>query len=78
MDPRYDCILYCYYDFTLYNGIISYKLPECENCGCVGEYSHFLLLRRSMLKYLSQTIWEIPWTEEAGYSPWGHRRVGHE
>ena len=22
--------------------------------------------------------WEIPWTEEpGGYSPWGHKRVGH-
>ena len=63
---------------TLHYTMVSYKLPECENCGCVGEYSHFLLLRRSMLKYLSQTIWEIPWTEEAGYSPRGHRRVGHD
>ena len=63
---------------TLHYTMVSCKLPECENCGCVGEYSHFLLLRRSMLKYLSQTIWEIPWTEEAGYSPRGHRRVGHD
>ena len=22
--------------------------------------------------------WEIPWTEEpGGYSPWGHKKVGH-
>ena len=23
--------------------------------------------------------WEIPWTEElAGYSSWGHKRLGHD
>ena len=22
--------------------------------------------------------WDIPSTEEPGYSPWGHRRVGHD
>ena len=23
--------------------------------------------------------WEIPWTEEpGGYSPWGHKRIGHD
>ena len=23
--------------------------------------------------------WEIPWTEEpGGYSPWGHKKVGHD
>ena len=21
--------------------------------------------------------WEIPWTEEPGKRPWGHKRVGH-
>ena len=22
--------------------------------------------------------WEIPWTEELGYSPWGHKTVIHD
>ena len=22
--------------------------------------------------------WEFPWREEPGYSPWGHKRAGHD
>ena len=31
-----------------------------------------------MATHFGILAWEIPWTEElAGYSPWGHKRLGH-
>ena len=31
-----------------------------------------------MATHSSILAWEIPWTESlVGYSPWGHKRVGH-
>ena len=34
---------------------------------------------KEMATHPSILNWEIPWTEEpAGYSPWGHRRVGSD
>ena len=36
------------------------------------------LLEEEMATHSSILAWEIPWTESlAGYSPWGHKRVGH-
>ena len=35
-------------------------------------------LEKGMATHSSILAWGIPWTEEpAGYSPWGHKRVGH-
>ena len=32
-----------------------------------------------MATHSSILAWEIPWTESlVGYSPWGHKRVGHD
>ena len=28
-----------------------------------------------MATHSSLLAWEIPWTEEPGYSPWGHREI---
>ena len=33
-------------------------------------------LEKGIATRSSILAWEIPWTDEAGYSPWGHR-VGH-
>ena len=33
-------------------------------------------LERGMATHSGILTWRIPWTEEPGYSPWGHR-VGH-
>ena len=30
-------------------------------------------LEKEMAAHLSILAWEIPWTEELGYSPWGHK-----
>ena len=36
-------------------------------------------LEKEMATPLSIAAWEIPWTGElVGYSPWGHKRVGHD
>ena len=36
-------------------------------------------LEKEMATHSSTLAWEIPWTEEPGrYSPWGHKRVGHD
>ena len=36
-------------------------------------------LEKEMATHSNILTWEIPWTEEpAGYSPWGHKRVGHD
>ena len=37
-------------------------------------------LEKDMATYSSILAWRIPWTEEPGglYSPWGHKRVGHD
>ena len=53
------CYIILYYDFILYDGIVSYKFPECENYGYVGEYSHFLVLRRSMLRCLGANCHDV-------------------
>ena len=35
-------------------------------------------LEKEVATHSSVLAWEIPWTEETGgYSPWGHKRVGH-
>ena len=36
-------------------------------------------LEEAMATHSSIFAWRIPWTEEpgGGYSPWGHKRVGH-
>ena len=35
-------------------------------------------LEKEMATHSSILVWEIPWKEEpVGYSPWGHKRVGH-
>ena len=32
-----------------------------------------------MATHFGILAWEIPWTEElAGYSPWDHKRLGHD
>ena len=36
-------------------------------------------LEKELTTHSSMLAWTIPWTEEpAGYSPWGHKRVGHD
>ena len=30
-------------------------------------------LEKEMASHFSVRAWRIPWTEEPGYSPWGHR-----
>ena len=36
-------------------------------------------LEEEMANHFSIFVWEIPWTEELeGYSPWGHKRDGHD
>ena len=30
-----------------------------------------------MATYSTILVWEIPWTEEPGQSPWDHKRVRH-
>ena len=36
-------------------------------------------LEKEMATHSSIFAWEIPWTESLeGYSPWGHKRVGHD
>ena len=36
-------------------------------------------LEKEMATHFGILAWEIPWTEElAGYSPWGHKRLGHD
>ena len=36
-------------------------------------------LEKEMATHSSILAWKIPWTEEPeGYSPWGHKRVGHD
>ena len=35
--------------------------------------------KKEMATHSSIFAWEIPWTESLeGYSPWGHKRVGHD
>ena len=35
-------------------------------------------LEKEMANHSSIHVWRIPWTEKpTGYSPWGHKRVGH-
>jgi len=36
----------------------------------------FLSQEKKMATHSSILAWKSPWTEELGYSPWGHR-VGH-
>ena len=31
-------------------------------------------LEKEMATHSSILAWEIPWTEEPGYSPWGHKK----
>ena len=31
------------------------------------------LLQKEMANHSSILVWKIPWTEEPGYSPWGHK-----
>ena len=35
-------------------------------------------LKKEMATQSSILAWEIPLTEESGYSPWGRKRVGHD
>ena len=36
-------------------------------------------LEKEITTHSSILAWEIPWTEElTGYTPWGHKRVGHD
>ena len=36
-------------------------------------------LEEQMATYSSILTWEIPWPVSLqGYSPWGHKRVGHD
>ena len=37
-------------------------------------------LEKEMATHFSILTWKIPWTERslAGYSLWGHKRVGHD
>ena len=32
-------------------------------------------LEEEMASYCSILAWEIPWTEESGYSPWGQKEL---
>ena len=35
-------------------------------------------LEKEMTTHSNILAWRIPWTESlAGYSPWGHKRIGH-
>ena len=34
-------------------------------------------LEKEVAIHSSILAWEIPWTEETVYSPWGHKRVRH-
>ena len=34
-------------------------------------------LEKGMATYSSILAWRIPWMSLVGYSPWGHKRVGH-
>ena len=34
-------------------------------------------LEKGMATHYNILAWRIPWTEEPGYSPWGHR-VGYD
>ena len=50
-----------------------------------GNYTHYFVigwedpLEKEMATHSSIFAWEIPWTESLeGYSPWGHKRVGHD
>ena len=43
-----------------------------------GDMNSIPGLGRSPGEETLVSCWEIPWTEEpGGYSPWGHKRVGH-
>ena len=33
------------------------------------------LLEKGMATHSSILAWRIPWTEEPGYSPWGHKEL---
>ena len=35
-------------------------------------------LEEGMAIHSSILVWEIPWTEEPGYSPWGHKPVAQD
>ena len=36
-------------------------------------------LEKKMETHSNMLAWEISWTDEpGGYSPWGHKRVGHD
>ena len=32
-------------------------------------------LEKGMATHSSILTWEIPWTEDPGYSPWGHKEL---
>ena len=34
-------------------------------------------LEKEMATHSSILAWRIPWMSLVGYSPWGHKRVGH-
>ena len=34
-------------------------------------------LEKVMANHSSILAWRIPWTEEPGGAPWGHKRVGY-
>ena len=35
-------------------------------------------LKKEIATHASILAWEIPWTEEPAYSPWGHKRFWHD
>ena len=42
-------------------------IPGSERC-----------LEKGMATHSGILAWEIPWTEEPGYSPWGHKTVAQD
>ena len=59
-------------------------IPDCSNgkeSACSARDPGFLgwkdPLEKGMATHCSILAWRIPWTE-AGFSPWGSQRVGHD
>ena len=54
------------------------KNPPAIQETWVGSLSQKDAMEKEMASYSSIFAWEIPWTRSlAGYSPWGHKRAGH-
>ena len=57
---------------------ISGKEPTCSEGDTVSIPGLGRLLEKEMATYSRILVWEIPWTEKPGYTPWGPKRVGHD